>query len=90
MLLGALLQWSFTANIISTLLTRVMNLPFNDIQSLVEKTNYLISVFPGSSQVDRFKLSSDIHDQRAYAERIKPYLDDFERSYAGKVRYICM
>ena len=85
MILGAFLQWSFAANIISTLLTRVMIIPFNDIQSLLEKTNYLISVFPGSSQVDRFKLSSDTHYQRAYAERIEPYLNDFERSYAGTV-----
>ena len=72
------------ADIISKLLTRVTDLPFTDIQTLVERTDYLVSVFPDSSQENRFKLSSDPFDQKAYAERIKPYLDDFEESYQSK------
>ena len=82
--LGGFLNWSFMADIISKLMTRVTDLPFTDIQTLVQKTNYLVSVFPDSSQENRFKLSSDPFDQKAYAERIKPYLDDFEESYQSK------
>ena len=82
--LGGFLNWSFMADVISQLMTRVTVLPFTDIQTLLQNTDYLISVFPDSTQENRFKLSSDPFDQKAYAERIKPYLDDFEESYQSK------
>ena len=77
------------ADIISKLLTRVTDLPFTDIQTLVQRTDYLVSVFPDSSQENRFKLSSDPFDKIAYAERIKPYLDEFEKSYKSMFDYYC-
>ena len=83
MILGAFLNWSFTGDLISALLNRVTILPFKDIATLVQNTNYLISVYPDSTQEDRFRLSKDKYDQIAYEERIKPFLKDFDKSYRG-------
>ena len=83
MIFGAFLSWSFNGDLISALLNQVMVLPFTDIQSLLKNTNYLISVIPGSTLEERFKSSKDVHDQLAYAERIKPYLKDFAKAYEG-------
>ena len=88
MLLGAFLNWSFTANIISKLLNKVTEKPFTDVRTLVQNTDYLISVYPSSAQEDRFKLSTDHYNQLAYTERIKPYLEDFAKSYGGIYQFI--
>lgn len=88
MILGAFLNWSFTGDLISALLNRVTILPFKDIQSLVQNTNYLISVYPDSAEEDRFRLSKDKFDQIAYEERIKPFLKDFDKSYRGNITVI--
>ena len=88
MILGAFLSWSFNGDLISALLNQVLVLPFTDIQSLLKNTNYLISVIPGSTLEERFKSSKDVHDQLAYAERIKPFLKDFAKAYEGGSVYI--
>ena len=85
MILGAFLNWSFTGDLISALLNRVTIIPFKDIASLVQNTNYLIYVYPDSAEEDRFKLSSDKYDRMAYEERIKPFLRDIAQAYRGKI-----
>ena len=85
MILGTFLHWSFTGDLISALLNRVTILLFKDIPSLVQNTNYLISVYPNSAEEDRFKLSSDKYDQMAYKERIKPFLKDIAQAYQGRI-----
>lgn len=82
--MGTFLSWSFNGDLISALLNQVVILPFTDIQSLLRNTNYLISVIPDSTFEERFKSSKDMHDQIAYQERIKPFLDDFTKAYEGK------
>ena len=63
--------------LISYLATRVIVLPFNSIKELVDKSNFVISLFPGSAYEDAFKFADDPDWQRAWTGRIEPYLDNY-------------
>ena len=83
MIFGLILNASWNANLKSYLSTHKINMPFDSLEKLLEVTNYKIAVIPESAQVDNFKLASDPVKQKIFAQRIKPYLHDFD-SYSGK------
>jgi hypothetical protein len=56
---GAMIYWHWEAMVISYLATRVIVLPFTSISELLDKSNFLIALQPGSSYEDAFKLSTD-------------------------------
>ena len=68
--------------LISYLSTHKTNLPFNNLETLLSSTSYKIAVLPGSATADWFRYSSDPLTQRAWIERIEPYLDEFH-TYSG-------
>ena len=49
------------------------------MEELVKSSNYKIAIIPGTTQEDVFKYSSDESWQKAWNERIEPYL----QNYAG-------
>ena len=82
MIFGLLLNIAWNANLISYLATSKINLPFESIATLLSLTNYQIAINPGTSLEDTFKLSTDSTYQKAWSERIEPYLE-YYRPYAG-------
>ena len=77
MFFGLLLNISWNANLVSYLSTQKTQLPFNNLGELLDSTDYKIAIVPESSAEDDFKLSRDSNRQKAWTERIKPYLDMF-------------
>ena len=82
MIFGLVLNISWNANLISYLSIHKTHLPFNNLETLLSSTNNKIAVLPGSSTADAFRYSSDPLKQRAWTERIEPYLDEFH-TYSG-------
>ena len=82
MTFGLLLNTSWNANLISYLSIQKTYLPFNNLETLLSSTSYKIAVLPGASSEDGFRYSSDPITQRAWTERIEPYLDEFH-SFSG-------
>ena len=72
------LQWE--AMLITYLSVRKVAIPFNDITGLLDQTNYIIGVPPGSSYQDEFAQSMDPIKMRAWKERIEPNLEIMEPS----------
>jgi len=89
MIFGLLLNIAWNANLISYLATSKINLPFDSIATLLSLTNYQIAINPGTSLEDTFKLSTDLTYQKAWSERIEPYLD-YYRPYAAEKRMIAI
>ena len=52
---GAIIYWQWEAMVTSYLSARVTTLPFDDLNGLVEKSDFKIAVTPGSSFVETFK-----------------------------------
>ena len=82
MIFGLLLNTSWNANLISYLAIQKTHLPFNNLETLLSSTSNKIAVLPGSSLEDAFRHSRDPITQRAWTERIEPYLDEFH-TYSG-------
>ena len=66
------------AKLTSNLTTRITTLPFDSVKSLLDKSNLNIGLAPGTANEDIFKFSNDPEFQRAYKERIEPYLDRYK------------
>ena len=77
MVFGLLLNVSWNANLVSYLSTQKTRLPFNSLGELLDSTNYKIAILHDSAHEDDFKLSADSNKQKAWSERIEPYLDMF-------------
>ena len=82
MLFSAIIYWNWEAMLISYLATRVIILPFDGVASLIDKSNFQIAVWPGTSLEDAFKLSTDPAFKKAWTGRIEPYLNYYQ-TYAG-------
>ena len=67
------MQWE--AMLITYLSTRVISLPFDNLQTLLENTDYRIILMPESSFEDVFRQSTDPVRQKAYQENIKPNIE---------------
>ena len=63
--------------LISYLSTRFIALPFTNIRGLVENSDFRIALIKGTSFDDSFKMSTDPIWQKAYSERIEPYMDQY-------------
>ena len=79
--MGLLLYYHWEAMIVSYLSTRIISIPFNGIPSLITNTDYNILTLPGSVLADSFKHSKDSFWQRAWKERMEPFLDDYAKQY---------
>ena len=79
--MGLLLYYHWEAMIVSYLSTRIINIPFDGIPSLVTNTDYNLLTLPGSSQADSFKHSKDPFWQKAWNQRMKPFFDDYTKEY---------
>ena len=77
MIFGVLLNCAWQANLISYLTISKTSLPFTNLETLVTKSEFQIAIMPGSVYEDDFKLSLDPLFQRAWKERIQPYLKDY-------------
>ena len=86
-LFGLLLNASWNANLISYLSTQKTSLPFHSLDGLLDSTSYKIVIISGSAQEDYFKLSVDPVKQKAWTERIEPYLNYFGQ-YSGMYVFI--
>ena len=51
------------------------------MRGLVENSDFKIGLIKGTSIEDSFKVSTDPIWQKAYSERIKPFLDQFAPFY---------
>ncbi len=74
---GMFTYWHWEAMLISYLATRVIVLPFNDLRGLVEESDFRIALIPGSSYEDAFKTSTNPLWQRAWTEKLEPYLEEY-------------
>ena len=80
MFAGILIYYHWEAMLVSYLSTRFTILPFKDINGLM-MTDYKIGVKVGAIQQDYFKLSTDPLMQKAYSEKIEPYMNEYPASY---------
>lgn len=72
---GVFIFWHWEAMLISYLATRVIVLPFESLDELVEKSDYNIMIIPGSYYEDVFKEAEPgTLFKRAYPTKIQPYL----------------
>ena len=78
---GFLLYLQWEAMLISYLARKVINIPFNDISTLVTKTDFKIAVRFGTSFEDAFKTATDPFWQEAWIDRVEPYLKDYKPYY---------
>ena len=84
---GFLLYLQWEAMLISYLAKREITLPFNDMSSLVTKSDFKIAVIPGSSYEDAFKTATDPFWKKAWKERIEPYLEYYKPYYGDYLLY---
>ena len=54
-----------------------IDFPFQDIQTLISNTNFRIAINIDSSNENWFRFSKNPLIQRAWKERIEPYLEEF-------------
>ena len=87
MLASVLLYWHWEAMLISYLATRVIVLPFKNIEELVKTTSFKIALNPGTSYEDAFKYSTEPSWQEAYKYRIEPYLDNYHGHAANMIKF---
>ena len=71
----------------SSLTTKVVELPFNNIPELLENNNFRIAIIPGSVHEDAFKYATDYHWKRAWKERIQPFLHEYEDNKGNMAQY---
>ena len=77
------LQWE--AMLISYLARRVTVIPFDSIPKLVADTDFKISLMPGTSFEDVFKTATDPYWQKAWNDRIEPFLADYKSYYGNSI-----
>ncbi len=82
-----MVYWYWEAMLISYLATRVISLPFRDIQGLVESSDYRIAAIPDSTLEMDFKFAKDVTWQRAYRERLRPHLEEYRGALEDRIKY---
>ena len=89
MIYGLLLNISWNANLISYLSTSKTVLPFTSLETLIDSTNYRIVIIPNTAQEESFKDHELPIRQKAWDERIEPYLEQYsswrQKSSLGNV-----
>ena len=79
---GFLMNCAWNANLTSYLSTKTIVFPFDKLETLLSDSYFKIGIKPGTSHENSFKYGTDHLRQKAWQERIQPYLDKY-RSYAG-------
>lgn len=74
---GTFIFWHWEAMLISYLATRVISLPFTDLEGLIKNSDFKITLTPGSSYADSYKFSQNPLWQEAWKTRIEPYIDTY-------------
>ena len=77
MIFGLLLNVSWNANLISYLSTSKTILPFTSLETLIDSTDYRIAIIPNTAQEESFKDHEVPIRQKAWDERIAPYLEQY-------------
>ena len=77
MIFGLLLNVSWNANLISYLSTSKTILPFTSLETLLDSTDYRIAIIPNTAQEESFKDHNLPIRQKAWDERIAPYLEQY-------------
>ena len=77
-----LMNCAWNANLTSILSTKPIVFPFNDLETLLSDTDFKVGIKPGTSHENAFKYATDELRQKAWHERIQPYLEKY-RAYAG-------
>ena len=81
MFAGVVIYYYWEAMLVSYLSTRFIVLPFTNIRELMENSDYRIGLIRGTSHEAYFKSSADPIIQKAYYERIEPYLEEYAPFY---------
>ena len=63
--------------LLSFLTVEKQNLPFKNVKTLLDNTNYKIVPLPGSALEDVFKLSTEPIYEKAWKERVEPYIKNY-------------
>ena len=58
-----------------------MVLPFTSLETLIDSTNYRIVILPNSAQEEAFKDHELPIRQKAWEQRIEPYLEQYSSWY---------
>ena len=72
------MRYHWEGMLLSFLATETLHFPFLNIQGLMQDTDYIIAIYPGSVHEELFKNSTDSFAREAWYKRIKPYLDDYK------------
>ena len=75
------------AMLISELSARRSIIPFDSIETLLLNSDYKIGVMPTTYFEDFFRNSKDPIIQRAWIERVEPYLDYYDEILQGMYVY---
>ena len=86
MAFGFMLYLQWEAMLISYLAQRVTVIPFDSIPKLVADTDFKISLMPGTSFEDVFKTATDPYWQKAWNDRIEPFLEDYRPYYGNSIK----
>ena len=84
MIFGLLLNVSWNANLISYLSTSKTILPFTSLETLIDSTDYRIAIIPNTAQEESFKDHEVPIRQKAWDERIAPFLEQYSSYYRNK------
>jgi hypothetical protein len=79
-----ILHWHWVAMLISNLSTKVIVLPFHSIAEMVKNNDYRLYVQPGTSHEDAFKLSTDPDWEKAWTQKIEPFLAEYKSIEGNK------
>ena len=74
----SLMRYHWEGMLLSFLATETLHYPFLNIQGLMQDTNYIIAIYPGSVHEELFKNSTDSFARDAWYKRILPHLDDYK------------
>ncbi len=83
-----LTYYYWEAMLISYLSTRVILLPFTNVEELVMFTNYKILVPPGTISEDKFKYDTRSLWMKAWTDRVQPYLLPSDVNTADIIKHI--
>ena len=78
MVCGMLAYKFWEAMLISYLTTNIVDLPFSNVETLVQDSSYYLVIPLGTVHLDLFRYSTRPLWMRAFHERIEPYWDDYK------------
>ncbi len=74
--------------LVSYLATRVIVLPFTNVDTLVKDSSYRMSTNPGSLIVDKFRYATDPVWKEAWVDRMEPSIGSYEGDLASLLQFL--